>query len=284
MAYKFSLIRFVPDSARGEFVNIGAIAGDDDTGDWDVRWISNYQRARALDLNGLLPAAKAFTGELDERVMELDRLPVEEEPFSSAVLERLSVDMNNVVHVSAPAPVVAESAEAALDLVFDRLIVDPARTTFRFRKKHQAQAAARRAYQAHDVPVSAVSFQPRVVADAFDFKFDFAVHNGSAVQLVQCWSFELPNQSELAEQVKAWAWMVYSVREHGGRLALDDEALDVPRDLDIECVYVPPVEATSPAWEEARAAFTDLTVTGVTSDDADSVGAKAAELLGAAHH
>ena len=71
MSYKFSLIRFVPDPARGEFVNIGAIAGDEESEDWDVRWISNYTRARALDSAGLLSAAKAFTAKLDERVADL---------------------------------------------------------------------------------------------------------------------------------------------------------------------------------------------------------------------
>lgn len=279
MPYSFSLIRFVPDAARSEFVNIGAVAGDDDTGDWAVRWISNYQRARALDLNGLLPAAKAFTGELDERVVEIDRLPTDEEPFSTAVLQRLAEEMNNIVQVTVPAPVVADSAEAALDLIFDRLIVDPARTRFRFRKKHQAQAAARRAYRAHEVPVEAIKTQTNVVAKAYDFKFDFAVHNGSAVQLVQCWSFELPNQAELAEQIKAWAWMVHALRDQGGELVLGDSSVPVPRELDIECVYIPPRNGDSPAWEEASAAFSELTVAGVPSDQADQVGAEAARLL-----
>lgn len=281
MAYTFSLIRFVPDPGRGEFVNIGAVAGDDETGDWAVRWISNYQRARALDPGGLLPAAKAFTGELDERVLALERLPVGDEPFSEAVLERLAADMGNIVQLSDPAPLVADSAEAALDLVFDRLIVDPSRTTFRFRKKHQAQAAARRAYQAHDVPPEAITAQPTVVSGVYDFKFDFAVHNGRAVQLVQCWSFELPNQVELADQVKAWAWMVHELREDGGRLPLDEGETEVPRELDISCVYIPPRDADSPAWDEAEAAFGELNVVGVAFDHADQVGAEAARRLAA---
>ena len=35
MPYTYSLVRFVPDPARGEFVNIGAIAGDP--------WTSPYE-------------------------------------------------------------------------------------------------------------------------------------------------------------------------------------------------------------------------------------------------
>jgi hypothetical protein len=35
------MLRFVPDPARGEFINIGAIAGDDDSGEWELRLLQN---------------------------------------------------------------------------------------------------------------------------------------------------------------------------------------------------------------------------------------------------
>src|SRR4051794_13508183 len=101
MPYTFSLIRFVPDPGRGEFVNIGALAGDEESADWAVRWISNYQRASALDSGDLLPAAKAFTGVLDETIADLERPTLDgREPFSRAMLESLAIEMNNLVQVS----------------------------------------------------------------------------------------------------------------------------------------------------------------------------------------
>jgi hypothetical protein len=45
VSYQFSLIRFVPDPARGEFVNIGAVVGDDEAQDWELRLISNLKRS-----------------------------------------------------------------------------------------------------------------------------------------------------------------------------------------------------------------------------------------------
>jgi Protein of unknown function (DUF3037) len=279
MPYRFSLVRFVPDPARGEYVNIGAIAGDEDNEDWGVRWISNYARARALDARGLLPAAKAFTATLDERLADLEPRSLDSELPTVAWLEGLACDMNNVIQISEPAPVVAESAEAALDLVFERLLVDPARATYRFRKKHQAQAAARKSYRSHHVPDTAVKARARVKSRAYDFEFDFVVHNGQAVQLVQCWSFELPNQAELTEQVKAWAWMAHEIRGNGGRLA-SEGGLNVPGDLDIAVVYIPPREAGDAAFGEAQSAFIELDVTAAEFDDAGDVGANAAQRLG----
>ncbi|HZV73775.1 MAG TPA: DUF3037 domain-containing protein [Conexibacter sp.] len=275
MAYKFSLIRFVPDPARGEFVNIGAIAGDEGSDDWAIRWISNYKRANALDFDGLFPAAKAFSGVLDERLADLDRPTLGTEPPSVAWLTELATDMNNLVQLTEPAPVVADSAEAALDRIFDRLLVDPARPTYRFKKKHQAQAATKAAYTAHGVPHDAVKERVKVTSAGFDADFDFAVHNGRAVQLVQCWSFQLPNQTELADQVKSWAWVTRHIRDRGGCLTSDGE-LEVPADLDIAVVYIPPDRPDRHAFSEAQKAFRELTVTVAAYDSADGIGARAA--------
>jgi hypothetical protein len=281
MPYQFSLIRFVPDTARGEFVNIGAIAGDETADDWSLRWISNFARAKAIDAQELLPTAKAFTAVLDARFAALDRPTLDTRPPTLAWLRQLAIEMNNVIQVTEPAPVVADSAEAALDLVFERLLVDPAKTTYRFKKKNEAQAVVRRAYANNAVPSSAIKERVTITSAGFDTGFDFAVHNGRAVQLVQCWSFELPNQAELAEEVKAWAWVTRHIRDQGG-VATSLDGMDVPRDLDIAVVYIPPTEADAAAFEQARSVFAELSVTAETYDsaNADGVGARAAARLG----
>ncbi len=111
MSFQFSLIRFVPDPARGEFVNIGAVAGSDEAGEWGLRLVSDLRRAQALDERGVLSDAVAYATDLAGA-----------EPISSAVLQRRSVEMQNVVQLSAPAPVAGCSVEAVLNLVFDQLV------------------------------------------------------------------------------------------------------------------------------------------------------------------
>jgi hypothetical protein len=118
----------------------------------------------------------------------------------------------------------------------------------------------------------------------FDGVFDFAVHNGRTVQLVQCWSFQLPNQADLAEQVKAWSWLVHEVRQAGGELTTTDGEVEVPAELlDIFAIAIPPVSgAESPAYEEAKAAFAENSVIELSPDEADRVGEQAAQALSAA--
>ena len=285
MSFQFSLIRFVPDPARGEFVNIGAVAGSDEAREWELRLVSNLSRAKALDDRGVLSKAFAYAAGLEDHIAALDLLPETgaPEPISTDMLRRRSAEMQNVVQFSPLAPVAADSAAAALELVFDQLVLDAARKSFPFEKKHRAQGAARQAYKAHAVPAGAVRERAPVRSGVFDGTFDFAVHNGRTVQLVQCWSFQLPNQADLAEQVKAWSWLVHEVRKEGGDLSTGDGAIEVPRELDIYAIAIPPVNgAESPAYEEAKAAFAENGVIELAPDEADRVGEQAAEALGAA--
>ena len=275
----------MPDPARGEFVNIGAVAGSDDAAEWELRLVSNLSRAKALDERGVLSKAFEFAASLEDSIATLEPGASSEESvetMSTALLARLATDMQNVVQVSAPAPIAADGAAAALDLVFDQLVLDAARKSFPFEKKHRAQGAVRQAYRSHAVPTSAIRERAAVRSGVFDGLFDFAVHNGRTVQLVQCWSFQLPNQSDLAEQVKAWSWLVHEIRRSGGELSFASGEASVPQDLDIFAVAIPPrADVDAPAYAEAQAAFAEIRVTEVAPDDADRLGVQAADALAA---
>lgn len=133
------------------------------------------------------------------------------------------------------------------------------------------------------MPAGAVRERARVRSGAFDATFDFAVHNGRTIQLVQCWSFRLPNQADLAEQVKAWSWVVHEVRQVGGELATKDGEFEVPKRLDIYAIAIPPVPGVdSSAYDEARAAFEENEVIELAPEDADRIGVQAAGALAAA--
>lgn len=286
MAYVYSLIRFVPDPAKGEFVNIGAIAGSDEANDWAVRHVENFRRATALDIGRSLRAAKAFTAELDERVAATEQFAVDDtSPMSAEALTRFSGELGNIVQLTPPAPVAAQSAEAALDLVFSELVVDLARTEFRFARKNQAQASVRSAYRELGLLAGSVSERAEVRSGPFRSNFDFAVHNGRALQLVQCWSFELPGQADLSEEVRAWAWLVHEIRKDGGSLLFADQELEVSRELDIAAVFIPPRpdQADASAFEEAQAIFDENDVEAAEPDAAELVAERAAHVLAASH-
>src|SRR5437763_1046159 len=185
MAYSFSILRFVPDTARGEFINIGAVAGDPDAGDWDLRLISNIKRAKAIDGKGLLPAAMAFVAELGGRLPDDDG---DAEAFTVEDLAVLSAQMNNVVQLTPPEGIVAEDAAEALDILADSLLFDLVTSQARgYKNVRSAVGATNRAYREVEVPADAiqrdVAVAVQVDSGTFTGGFDFAVRNGRAVQV-----------------------------------------------------------------------------------------------------
>jgi hypothetical protein len=123
MAYHYSVLRFVPDPARGEFINIGAVAGD--AGDWEMRVVRDLSRAEAIDHKNALGLAIHFMEDLDDEVVGASGAG--EGDSGEVMLERLrllSREMQNVIQLSVPAPLVAASADEALDLVFEEIVLD----------------------------------------------------------------------------------------------------------------------------------------------------------------
>ena len=287
MRHVYSLIRFVPDPARGEFINVGAVAGSEESSDWAVRQVSNPVRARALDSSNALNAVWVFVDqlgkEIDEYQLGLDQLFGPEQDLREDWLARLHRDHRNVVQLTYPTPMVAESAEDALDRVFDLLIVDPSQRRHRFRKKNQAVAALRRAYRAHEIdPDREMCEGVTLSTDDYQVRFDFAITNGKALQLAQAWSFQVPNQDTLADQVKSWGWTVQDTQERGGNITTRRGVrFEVTHDIDIEAVYILPEEnEDAPALAEAVSVFESLGINQVPLEGVGQVAERAAILLG----
>jgi hypothetical protein len=285
MRYSYSVIRFVPDPVRGEFVNVGAIVGSEESSEWAVRQVDNPVRARHLDERGTLPAVWAFIDgvgrDIDayEEIIEGDIAGAVDFAPSEEWLTDLHSRQNNIVQVSAPMRLVAESLDEAVETVFTQLVVDPAKrsggTT-----KHPALAAVRRAYRG-------AGLLPRMVeggvleADGHRERLDFGIANGRVVQITQAWSFRVADQDSLARYVRAWGWAVKAAQTSGGRLRTTDETiLEVPRDVDVEVVYIPPNgHRDASALADVRSVFEALHAREVPLEDASGVADRAVELL-----
>lgn len=287
MRYMYSAIRFVPDPVRGEFVNVGILAGSDESSEWDIRMLENLKRARSLDDEVLLPLVWHFIDDIGRKVnryteaIQTNLFETDEERLSEEWLTRLSEEARNVVQLSAPAVIVADDIDEAINILFDQLIVEPEARRFPFKKKNVALAATRRAYREAGLRVSEHFVEGvNVKGQHHKERFDFVVANGSAVQLAQTWSFQVPNQEDIAEQVKAWAWTVSDIRKHGGTAEAEARQIAVPPDVDIEVVYVPPtVDGPRQVLNEALAAFETIKVKAVESERAGAVGQEASRLV-----
>jgi hypothetical protein len=291
MRYVYSVIRFVPNTARGEFVNIGAIVGSDEANDWIVRQVGNMGRARKLGDARVLDGALAFLNRIDDEVDAHNDAVEQMLALPTRVTEEWLIRMwgecNNTVQFSQPAPIEAADAGAAMEVIFQNLILDPASRRYPLRSKHTILAAMRGAYRGAGILAPArVSYRPLVHGLHHSEPFDFVVANGRAVQLAQAWSFTAAEADEAIERVKAWAWTVQDIRDGGGRARTqDDREFVVPENVEVVAVYAEPEAANrrQVIVAEALSAFGKANVEPVTLENAAEVGRRAARLLGAAN-
>jgi hypothetical protein len=266
MRFVYSVIRFVPDPARGEFVNIGAIAGSDAAGEWDVRTLSNKKRARYIDDHAILGRVVGIVEDIGRRLDRASQgseplLETEEQP-SEGWLTRLAAEYNNTLQFSRPLPIVAESTEEVLDFAFSELLLEPTSTRLGYKSKNVAFHRARAAYTDGGVrpDVELIERAPVETIHYHD-RFDFLVANGSAVQLAQAWSFQLPDQEELIRDLKAWAWTVRDIRIEGGSVLTTRRRIEVPKDVDVAAIYIASSPgASTEAFKVANALCNDADV------------------------
>jgi hypothetical protein len=277
--YLYSLIRFVPDPIRGEAVNLGAIVGSDATHEWDIRLVSNRRRAISIDDAKALPGVAATVATIEDQVEAADGGGAS--PVSERWLTTLASEYRHVLQFTPPAPMVAATPADALDLIFGHVVLDPARAERSFRTKHRALAVTRGAYAARDIPAIAIAEKALVNAAGYSGRLDFLIHNGAALQLAQSWSFELPGQDELIEEVHAWAWVTEAMRRGDARARLDDgRRIDIPPDVEVGVVFIPPrPEQRAPAFDEARRAFDQVRARAVDWEHADELARDAAYRL-----
>jgi len=287
MRYVYSVIRFVPDPGRGEFINIGAIAGTDAIRDWDIRNVDNLRRARSIDDRGVL---RGVISQMDQVARTIDAFvsvdgmlfpPPDAPVVNEDWLLQMSQESRNLLQFSPPIPVLANSAQEALDLIFDELLLDPERRRFRFKKKQTALGAVAQAYTREGLD-RFVHQRAHIKGGRHSELLDFVVANGRVVQLTQCYSFQIPNSVDLLESIKALAWTLHAIREGGGLAVVGDVERPIPQDVDVEIVYVQPENQDrqqTDVLNEARSAFEKVDARAVPYEQANEVVGKAHELL-----
>lgn len=248
--------------------------------------MSNPARARALDDERSLDLVWAFCNrvgaEIDRFEDSLNRLFDSEVELSEDWLENLYNQHRNIVQLSPPTPMVADSADEALDRLFNQMIVDPTRHRQSTVTKHGVLAAMRRAYGSCGLRKnSGFVERARLSASDHSIPVDFAVVNGQVVQLVQTWSFQSADQQSVAQQVRSWGWVVHRTRNRGGQLdASGVEGLDVDPDVAIRAVYVPPTpDGNADAYRGALDVFNETAIEHGPMEQVKDVAEEACRLL-----
>lgn len=289
MRYIYSVVRFVPNPTRGECINLGLLLGSDETGEWSLELVPKKERARRIDEEQVLPSAveelERLAGILGRVTESRDFLipPAEDLPdVTEAWLVELAHESRNVIQYSWPQPVLAESLSDAVEKLWPLLVVERQAGKRQAVTKQSIISRVKRSLLVKHVKSEYIRQPAMLVTRRSHTPIDIAVHNGGAVHLTQCWSFQVQNKEQLLTDVKSWAWTIRDLRLNGGRVVGAGNPLDVRPNVPIGVVYAPPSDGDKPEMDEAINAFTDEQVgaTHVEWGDVERIADAAAACLG----
>jgi hypothetical protein len=285
MRYDYWVIRYVPDPIRGEFVNIGIVAGRGE--DWSFRRVGNLRRAARL--GGSATHTDSFLRRIEESIeSRLDaveaRIPAGHSfPFGKGEIEDLRVRMNNLVQLSDARPVLAATAREAAELAFELMIVESESDVQR-RSRTQVVRRLRAAFDLHPELAHHVARSHLASVGSQETGIDFAVRDGIVHQMSQVWAFDVKDTRTLQTQIQAWNYLLGLLRSDGGLLMprRGRDGVTIPGDVDINAVFTAPVTSEGEVqFEIAEEGWRRLGVEIVPASDADSVIEEAERLLAA---
>ncbi|MGI9001258.1 MAG: DUF3037 domain-containing protein [Pseudonocardia sp.] len=283
MKYYYSVVQYVPDSFRGEFVNVAVIVGNADSCEWRVRRVGNVSRARGLGASTSLATVWRYLDDIENLIVDLTDDISEANPeipqLDRTWMETEHRRLRNLVQLSEPTVVIAEDVEEATQKIFDTFIVDPDRQKRNTRSR--AISTLRDAYLSNlDRQLVHERVQGQIGHQRVDI--DFAVSNGALAQLAHAWSFRVQNTQLVVEKIKAWSWTLRDVRDGGGEIHVSgrEEPYRLTSDVPVEVVYdKPETDQGKRALDESLEVFDRLQVTALTTDHVERVAQNALESL-----
>jgi hypothetical protein len=135
---EFSLIRYVPDVVKGEFVNIGVVlreTGREETA--AVRFTRDWGRVRCVDPEADVELLESLEAEIAERLLTGVEVRVNAKPM----LETLEDSLSNSVQLTEMRGTLAENLAAEMELLL-RMYVEPLKAAATRRKASGRAAIA----------------------------------------------------------------------------------------------------------------------------------------------
>jgi Protein of unknown function (DUF3037) len=140
---EFSLIRYVPDVVKGEFVNIGVLlreaegASEAEKSDRAVvRFTRDWSRVRCMDADADVGLLEALEGEIGARL----QMRAQDAPGIKPVMEILQDTLSNSVQVTEMRACLAESLPAEIEQLM-RMYVEPLKVKVERKKTGRAAIA-----------------------------------------------------------------------------------------------------------------------------------------------
>ncbi len=287
MSFLYSLLQCVPNPRTGEFVTFGAIAGDPISNEWAIRIVENESHISRLAgkadirmIHNFVEAVYKDDGFHGEYISNPDSVT------SKSWLHKLFSDNRNIIQLSEPLPFVASDVNEVLDLVFKFMITQPKVREKRGQGRDYVLSQIMDSYEKAKIKPELVHQNVKIsVRGNLETPLDFAIANGSVVQLSQAWSFQQSGKESIIKNVRSWALGMNELRfsNDPSYLYVDDKTkLKVDSGVNLAVITAPPItKEQSIAYKVAQGIFKRLEIEETLVDSAEALGENVSMLLGA---
>lgn len=254
MLYSYWIVRYVPDSLRPDTAGIGVIVAGKEQGDNAYRFVDSASEIPSLGGNPqfAMQALDALESEIALLAPD-DALSLGTRKDLRQLVERERRQNYGVLRIDAPGQIVDESACAAADTLYQRLIFRKSSprphhvTELRKRAKHYYTSSTYARLKEHTLLTPTLSVHNAVE------RLDLAVAADEILEINSTFSFQSRADSSLENRVQAWTFSMSKLRKAGGRLSKGNKLLDVPPHVPIV------VLADDPLTDKQRQVFNRVT-------------------------
>ena len=280
MRFEYSVIRYVPDVGRGEFVNAAVIVVGQ--GGAAMRTALSPQRVGHLrDGKAHVRTAGRYLSSVSKQIDQMASSPSLSDP---EWLHELVTHSRQLIQLSEPTPIVGDDADSVADILAAELLT-PIEHRHRGMTRTRARAALgdelRSLRDELDEEVTLFERVDVVAGDDQTIRMDFAIRNGAVRQLSHAFAFASKTEQvrrQVNRDVKAWAWVVDNLREAGGQLKLKNgQRLELDSGLDIGVYVIPPEGGSDDMFEQSLHTFDQLEIP--VAEQPEEIAERARELL-----
>jgi hypothetical protein len=285
--YSYWLVRYVPDVARGERVNVAVIVGRDQ-GDWAIRSAPNLRRASRL--GGDAQALRPWLQSIERSVRDYEQPPLAlfasaaPDAVSRAWLSLLSHRFNNILQLSDPAPVDAPSAAEGANFLFDVLVATPDAGP-------RSKTRTRLVQRLGDLYLRSGSLElgesllkrPQALVGKQRGRFDFAVVGDEVDQISHAFAFDVKDPEALEQELQSWNFIVSRLRDGGAILSARDGRRRALADVPVSVAFQEPPSNATPrtldVFDAALEAWQSLDVVAVPGAEMNQIALEARDLV-----
>lgn len=285
MLYRTRTIRYVPDVAREEFVNLGIIVIGERPGDLAVELLETVGQIPAIGgpRDAALSAARRIRRELLEYRSDPGRLELDEASSAHGHLSLLARNAYNMIQFGDERVADGVSADALAEFLFGHLVArqTPIRRHHRLtRLRHEVLST----YRQRPEIIPHVAADPTLSAGGREGSVDLAVVVRKVFELNTAFTFQGDPTQQLRERVDAWSFRMQRLRDQGGTLTTkDDETIPVPGDTPIIAVIQAPKTAQQyELYREVTVPWPSLGITEVPQPELNKHARDLGEILPAA--